>query len=88
MFVEPHDEGFARRPHRKRRSSILDGGNCVWSAPPSLRVSKQTTLTILMKSEATFESGLSYLLASDFDQTLSFNDSGYVLCDLLMFFEM
>jgi 2-hydroxy-3-keto-5-methylthiopentenyl-1-phosphate phosphatase len=24
-----------------------------------------------------------YLLASDFDQTLSFNDTGYVLCDLL-----
>jgi hypothetical protein len=29
------------------------------------------------------ENGFSYLLASDFDQTLSFNDSGYVLCDLL-----
>lgn len=25
----------------------------------------------------------SYLLASDFDQTLSFNDTGFVLCDLL-----
>src|SRR5258708_36191591 len=24
-----------------------------------------------------------YLLASDFDQTLSFNDSGFVLCELL-----
>ena len=24
-----------------------------------------------------------YLLASDFDQTLSFNDSGYVLAELL-----
>ena len=24
-----------------------------------------------------------FLLASDFDQTLSFNDSGHVLCDLL-----
>src|SRR5882724_13205824 len=36
-----------------------------------------------MKSEATSESGLSYLLASDFDQTLSFNDSGFVLCELL-----
>ena len=24
-----------------------------------------------------------YLVASDFDQTLSFNDSGYVLCELL-----
>src|SRR5439155_27145103 len=70
------------------RSSILDGGNFVWSAPPSLRVSKQTALTILMKSEATFENGLSYLLASDFDQTLSFNDSGYALWDGLMFCEM
>ena len=29
------------------------------------------------------ENGFSYLLASDFDQTLSFNDSGYVLCELL-----
>ncbi len=36
-----------------------------------------------MKSEATSESGLSYLLASDFDQTLSFNDSGYAQWDLL-----
>ncbi len=27
--------------------------------------------------------GFSYLLASDFDQRLSFNDSGYVLCDLV-----
>jgi hypothetical protein len=43
---------------------------------------------IPLKSKPPFESGLSYLLASDFDQTLSFNDSGYVLCDLLMFFEM
>ena len=36
-----------------------------------------------MKSKTPFENGFSYLLASDFDQTLSFNDSGYVLCDLL-----
>ena len=36
-----------------------------------------------MKSEPPFENGFSYLLASDFDQTLSFNDSGYVWCDLL-----
>jgi hypothetical protein len=28
-----------------------------------------------MKSEPPFENGFSYLLASDFDQTLSFNDS-------------
>jgi len=41
-----------------------------------------------MKSEATFESGLSYLLASDFDQTLSFNDSRYAQWDRLMFCEM
>ncbi len=41
-----------------------------------------------MKSEATFENGLSHLLASDFDQTLSFNDSGYALWDGLMFCEM
>ena len=38
---------------------------------------------IPMKSEALLENRFSYLLASDFDQTLSFNDSGYVLCDLL-----
>ena len=31
-----------------------------------------------MKSKPPFENGFSYLLASDFDQTLSFNDSGYV----------
>ena len=36
-----------------------------------------------MKSEPPLENGLSHLLASDFDQTLSFNDSGYALCDLL-----
>ena len=36
-----------------------------------------------MKSKPPFENRVSYLLASDFDQTLSFNDSGYVLCDLL-----
>jgi hypothetical protein len=35
-----------------------------------------------------FENGFSLLLASDFDQTLSFNDSGYVLWDRLMFYEM
>ena len=29
-----------------------------------------------------------HLLASDFDQTLSFNDSGYALWDRLMFCEM
>ena len=29
------------------------------------------------------ENGFSYLLASDFDQTLSFNDSGYILCEVL-----
>ena len=38
---------------------------------------------IPMKSEPLLENRFSYLLASDFDQTLSFNDSGYVLCDLL-----
>lgn len=38
---------------------------------------------IPMKSEPLPENRFSYLLASDFDQTLSFNDSGYVLCDLL-----
>jgi len=38
---------------------------------------------IPMKSEALLENRFSYLLASDFDQTLSFNDSSYVLCDLL-----
>ena len=32
---------------------------------------------------ALFENGFSYLLASDFDQALSFNDSGDVLCELL-----
>jgi hypothetical protein len=36
-----------------------------------------------MKSKPLFENGYSYLLVSDFDQTLSFNDSGYVLCELL-----
>jgi hypothetical protein len=36
-----------------------------------------------MKSEPPLENGLSHLLASDFDQTLSFNDFGYVLWDLL-----
>jgi hypothetical protein len=36
-----------------------------------------------MTSPPSFENGFSFLLASDFDQTLSFNDSGYVLCDLL-----
>ena len=41
-----------------------------------------------MKSEPPLENGLSHLLASDFDQTLSFNDSGYVLWDRLMFCEM
>jgi len=41
-----------------------------------------------MKSKPLFESGFSYLLASDFDQTLSFNDSGYGLWDRLMFCEM
>ena len=38
---------------------------------------------IPMKSEPLLENRFSYLLASDFDQTLSFNDSGYVSCDLL-----
>ena len=38
---------------------------------------------ILMKLEPLLENGFSYLLASDFDQTLSFNDPGYVSCDLL-----
>jgi hypothetical protein len=38
---------------------------------------------IPMKSKPPFENGFSYLLASDFDQTLSFNDPGYVSCDLL-----
>jgi hypothetical protein len=37
---------------------------------------------IPMKSEPLLENRVSYLLASDFDQTLSFNDSSYVLCDL------
>jgi hypothetical protein len=41
-----------------------------------------------MKPESLFENGFSYLLASDFDQTLSFNDSAYVLWDRLMFYEM
>ena len=41
-----------------------------------------------MKSEPPFENGFSYLLASDFDQTLSFNDSGYVLWDRLMLCEI
>ena len=41
-----------------------------------------------MKSEPPLENGLSHLLASDFDQTLSFNDSGYGLWDRLMFCEM
>ena len=36
-----------------------------------------------MKSEPLLENRFSYLLASDFDHTLSFNDSSYVLCDLL-----
>jgi hypothetical protein len=36
-----------------------------------------------MTSPPSFENGFSFLLASDFDQTLSFNDSGYVLCELL-----
>jgi len=36
-----------------------------------------------MKSKPLFENEFSYVLASDFDQTLSFNDSGYVLWDLL-----
>jgi hypothetical protein len=36
-----------------------------------------------MKSEPPLENGLSHLLASDFDQTLSFNDFGYVPWDLL-----
>ena len=43
---------------------------------------------IPVKSKPLFENGFRYLLVSDFDQTLSFNDSGYVLCDLLMFCEM
>jgi hypothetical protein len=38
---------------------------------------------IPMKSKPPFENGFSYPLASDFDQTLSFNDPGYVSCDLL-----
>jgi hypothetical protein len=38
---------------------------------------------IPMKSEPLLGNRVSYLLASDFDQTLSFNDPGYVLCDLL-----
>ena len=38
---------------------------------------------ISMTSPPSFENGFSFLLASDFDQPLSFNDSGYVLCDLL-----
>ena len=38
---------------------------------------------IPMKSKPLFENEFSYVLASDFDQTLSFNDSGYVLWDLL-----
>ena len=36
-----------------------------------------------MKSKPLFENRFSYLLASDFNQTLSFNDSGYVVWDLL-----
>ena len=40
------------------------------------------------KSKPLFENGFSHLLASDFDQTLSFNDSGSVLWDRLMFYEM
>ena len=43
---------------------------------------------IPMKSKPLFENGFSYLLASDFDQTLSLNDSGYALWDRLMFCEM
>jgi len=41
-----------------------------------------------MKSESPLENGFSYLLASDFDQTLSSNDSGYVLWDRLVLCEM
>ena len=45
---------------------------------------KQSALSIIpMKSKPPFENGVSYLLASDFHQTLSFNDPSYVLCDLL-----
>ena len=38
---------------------------------------------IPVKTKPLLENGFSYLLASDFDQTLSFSDSGYVLWDLL-----
>jgi hypothetical protein len=38
---------------------------------------------ISLTSPPSFENGFSFLLAGDFDQTLSFNDSGYVLCELL-----
>ena len=37
----------------------------------------------IIPMNALFENGFSYLLASDFDQTLSFNDSGDVLCERL-----
>jgi hypothetical protein len=36
-----------------------------------------------MTSLPSFENGFSFLLVSDFDQTLNFNDSGYVLCSLV-----
>ena len=36
-----------------------------------------------MTSLPSFENGFSFLLVSDFDQTLNFNDSGYVLCGLV-----
>lgn len=37
----------------------------------------------MTKVQTPVEKPAPYLLASDFDQTLSFNDSGYVLCDIL-----
>ena len=42
-----------------------------------------TMSIISMTSPPPFDNGFSFLLASDFDHTLSFNDSDYVLCDLL-----
>src|SRR5690242_16438361 len=62
---------------------MADGGSCVWSSCRPLPGNRLTMRTIPMKLQPPVEDGFSYLLASDFDQTLSFNDSGYVLCDLL-----
>ena len=51
-------------------------------------MSNLTISIIPMKSKPLFENGFSFVLAIDFDQTLSFNDFCYVLWDLLMLCEM